>query len=58
MATTIYKVPKSKVKLPKKPSALLRLALADLEKAEKSPRVKINMGEWHETNGHCTVEYS
>lgn len=35
-------------KLPDKPSALIRVALEDLEKCEKDPRYEINMGRWHE----------
>ena len=34
-------------RLPDKPSELIRLALADLEKVERDPRYKINMGSWH-----------
>lgn len=34
------------VTLPDKPSALIRLALADLAKCERSPKYKINMAWW------------
>jgi len=34
-------------KLPNKPSALIKVALADLYLAEKNPRIKINMSDWH-----------
>ena len=34
-------------KLPNKPSELIHLALEDLEKAERSPKYKINMDDWH-----------
>lgn len=34
--------------LPDKPSELLRLALADLRKAEKDPRYAIDMDTWHD----------
>lgn len=33
--------------LPDKPSELIKVALADLKKAEQDPRYKINMGAWH-----------
>ena len=33
--------------LPKKLSALLQIALTDLEKVEKNKRYQINMGDWH-----------
>lgn len=33
--------------LPTKPSALIRVALADLEKVEKSPAYEVNMNTWH-----------
>jgi len=33
--------------LPEKPSALIRLALSDLEKASISPEYSIDMGRWH-----------
>lgn len=42
--------------LPKKPSALIRIALEDLAKAERSKKCEINMMDWHYTNGAtCTV---
>ena len=41
--------------LPKKPSALLRLALNDLAKVERDKRFVVNMGEWFLSNGHCQV---
>jgi len=34
-------------KLPRKPSKLIRIALEDLIKAEKSPLYNINMNVWH-----------
>ena len=44
-------------KLPDKPSELIRLALDDLEKAEKSPTYEVNMDRWHtqEEDGICHV---
>jgi hypothetical protein len=42
--------------LPDKMSALIRLALADLEKAEKDPYHLIRMHSWHEYEaGYCHV---
>lgn len=41
--------------LPNKPSELIRVALKDLKKAERSPRYKINMDVWHMPNGKCSV---
>lgn len=44
--------------LPDKPSELIRLALADLEKAEESRAYSVDMGMWHgydEISGKCTV---
>ena len=41
--------------LPKKPSALLRLALDDLAKVERDKRFVVNMNEWFKSNGHCQV---
>ncbi len=38
--------PKHK-KLPNKLSALIRIAVKDLELAEQSPNVEINMSQWH-----------
>lgn len=46
---------KAPTKLPDKPSALIRLALKDLEKCERSRKYKINMSVWHEPNGKCSV---
>lgn len=43
------------VKLPEKPSALIRLALRDLEKVERSRRYRIDMEVYHVPNGHCRV---
>ena len=34
-------------RLPKKPSALILLALGDLAKAERSAQYRIDMGSWH-----------
>ncbi|MAS09906.1 hypothetical protein [Salinisphaera sp.] len=43
-------------KLPNEPSALIRLALGDLEKAEQSPDYEIEMGTWHDSyGGICEV---
>ncbi len=45
-------------KLPDKPSELIRVALADLEKCEKDPGYKIEMDVWHEPRsegGKCEV---
>jgi hypothetical protein len=45
--------------LPAKPSALILLALADLEWAERNPDYAVNMGHWHsgknEGRNVCTV---
>lgn len=42
--------------LPKKPSALIRVAIQDLELCEKDPRYEINMSTWHTpSNGLCFV---
>ena len=35
------------MKLPNKPSELIRIAITDLKKAEKSSKYKIHMGSWH-----------
>lgn len=43
------------VKLPDKPSALIRLALRDLEKCERSSKYKVEMAYWHDPNGKCKV---
>lgn len=37
-----------KPKLPSKPSALIRVALADMAKVQRSKRYRFNMGAWHE----------
>ena len=39
----------------KKPSKLIAIALADLRKAERSTKYKINMDNWHKPNGKCAV---
>lgn len=36
------------VPLPDKPSALIRVAMADLKKCERDPRYTIDMMQWHE----------
>lgn len=36
--------------LPNKPSALIRVALADLERAEKTEGFSVNMNAWHSFN--------
>jgi len=50
MTPRTKKNPNKKVKqvrLPSKPSALIRLALSDLRKVEKDKRYKVNMRFWH-----------
>lgn len=43
-------------KLPDSPSALIRVALADLELAEKNPQYTVHMGVWHVgISGTCQV---
>lgn len=44
-------------KLPSKPSALIRLALADLRAVEKSKKYVVNMGKYHgaDLTGKCEV---
>ncbi len=39
------------MKLPDKPSKLLKVALTDLEKCEKDPIYKIDMTKWHRPAG-------
>lgn len=47
---------KRKGKLPEKASALIRVALKDLRKAEQSPRYVVDMGTWHEPlDNKCEV---
>lgn len=46
---------KLKDTLPKKPSALIRLALADLAVIEKDKRYKVDMGVWHMPYDKCLV---
>lgn len=41
--------------LPDKPSALIRLALADLVKCERSKKYRIDMEFWHMPNSQCAV---
>ena len=42
--------------LPSKPSALIRVALADLQKCEKDKRYGIDMGDWHQPHAKlCCV---
>lgn len=44
--------------LPDKPSALIRVAMADLKKCERDPRYTIDMAMWHaydETTNTCAV---
>ena len=42
--------------LPDKPSELIRLSLADLALCAADPKYRIDMGKWHEPNGHvCEV---
>lgn len=45
----------TETKLPDKPSALIRVALRDLEACEKDPRYEIEMDYWHQANGVCKV---
>lgn len=42
-------------KLPNKLSELIKVAIADLIKCERSSRYVINMDDWHEPNSHCSV---
>lgn len=43
-------------KLPKKLSALITVALADLAKVEEQPDVyAVQMDVWHRANSHCSV---
>lgn len=42
-------------KLPNKPSELIRVALDDLRKVERSPLYRVDMGEYHTPNGKCAV---
>jgi len=44
-------------RLPNKPSALIKVALADLYLAEKNSRFKIDMNTWHDpdSNARCCV---
>lgn len=39
---------KIKIELPSKPSELIRVAIADLEKIERDPRYRVKMSRWHE----------
>lgn len=45
------------IKLPDKPSEIMRLALADLRSCKSDDTYKINMGTWHTPllNGRCSV---
>jgi hypothetical protein len=46
------------IRLPNAPSALIRLALADLHKVEEDDRYEVDMEEWHWPNsrdGRCHV---
>lgn len=45
------KAKKVQAKLPSKPSELIRVALKDLRKAERSKKYVIDMGTWHEPHG-------
>lgn len=47
---------KASCHLPKKPSALIRLAIDDLKQAEKSDEYRINMNDWHD--GALTERYN
>lgn len=49
------KVKKIEDRLPSKLSELIIVALQDLRKAEKSKHYVIDMGTWHQPNGHCSV---
>ena len=44
------------MKLPNKPSSLIKLALADLKKVERSKKYIVDMGAWHKANGVCSVD--
>ncbi len=46
---------KTKNELPDKPSELIKVALEDLKKVERSKKYEVNMGDWHEPNGVCSV---
>lgn len=39
----------------KKPSKLIRIALGDLVKAERSKKYRVDMRKWHKPNGQCAV---
>lgn len=43
------------MKLPKKPSALLRLALSDISKVRRDRKYVIDMNQWHNPSGGCHV---
>lgn len=44
-----------KDKLPRRFSTLILHALKDLRKAERSPKYKVDMTNWHMPNSHCSV---
>lgn len=47
---------KKNLNLPEKPSELIRVALADLDKIEKTPGYEIVMSDWHVPfGGRCEV---
>jgi hypothetical protein len=53
-----YKVVELQDTLPNKPSELIRVALKDLEEAERDPHYEVEMCTWHRpssTTGVCTV---
>lgn len=55
MTKTKAKKNKPAARLPSKPSALIRVALADLAKCELSSKYEIRMGTWHEPDIDCTL---
>lgn len=46
---------KKQLKLPSKPSALIRVALKDLDRVERNKKYRVDMNVWHEPNGQCAV---
>ena len=48
MSNTMNTTDTTPTTLPDKPSALIRVALADLRKVERDKRYKVDMANWHE----------
>lgn len=46
---------KKSTRLPGKPSELILLALSDLKKVERSKDYIVDMSDWHQPNGKCSV---